>query len=243
MVVGEEPLPVLVSYGAGRAWTASNERPRKRQANGKNASRWDAYDDCLNERIRVPDLLNWFTLESAARDTAGRYRPGFETVRHAIQQCIPGAEELSFDHQRLEPVIRIAGNDCLFSNLSDGQKVMASMVADIAIKAVTLNSYLLNEKVADEPRSDLPVILRKTPGVVLIDELDVHLHPAWQRRVVSDLSKTFPCMQFGCTTHSPQVIGEVRHGCVRSLENGRAFPLARSFGLDSSRVLEEGMHA
>ncbi len=237
-----DPLPVLAFYGSGRAWIASNERTESRKANGGHVSRWDAYYDSLNERIRLPDLLNWFVLESAARDPSGRYRPGFETVRRAIQDCLPDCTEVSFDHQRLEPVFSIGGQQRLFSNLSDGQKSMAALIADIAIRAVTLNSFLLNDSTANEASSELPIVLRRTPGVVLIDELDVHLHPSWQRRVVSDLMRTFPRMQFICTTHSPQVIGEVSRR-VYSLEDEQAWRVERAFGLDSSRVLGEVMHS
>ena len=242
-VQNRQPLPVLAFYGAGRGWSPSNKRTVRSDTDDQTPSRWDAYYDCLNERIRIPDLLNWFMIESAARDPAGRFRPGFETVRIAIERCVPGAESVTFDHQRLEPVVRINGESRLFSMLSDGQKIMAAMVADIAIKAVTLNAFLLNGDEAEvESGHDLPIVLRETPGVVLIDELDVHLHPSWQRRVVVDLMETFPGMQFVCTTHSPQIIGELREGLF-ILDGGRACPISGAFGLDSSRVLEEVMDA
>jgi hypothetical protein len=83
---------------------------------------------------------------------------------------------------------------------------MASTLADMAIRAVALNAHLLgsgNGGVHPE------WVLDQTPGVVLIDEVDVHLHPEWQRSVVRDLLSTFPKVQFICTSHSAQVMGEV----------------------------------
>jgi predicted ATP-binding protein involved in virulence len=79
---------------------------------------------------------------------------------------------------------------------------------------------------------------------VLIDELDVHLHPRWQRRVAADLKRTFPKIQFVCTTHSPQVIGEVSPNEIRLLdEPGVGERPAHSLGLDSNAILEEVMGA
>jgi len=71
---------------------------------------------------------------------------------------------------------------------------MVAMATDIAVRCATLNPHL-KEKSSQE-----------TPGVVLIDEVDLHLHPRWQRRVVDDLLRTFPKIQFFGTTHSPFII-------------------------------------
>ncbi|MGD0830564.1 MAG: AAA family ATPase, partial [Terracidiphilus sp.] len=74
---------------------------------------------------------------------------------------------------------------------------------------------------------------------VLIDELDLHLHPIWQRRIIHDLKRTFPLVQFITTTHSPQLIGETLPSEICILADGKAYATDHSFGLDSSRVLEE----
>jgi predicted ATP-binding protein involved in virulence len=75
----------------------------------------------------------------------------------------------------------------------------------------------------------------------MIDELDLHLHPKWQRRVIRDLKATFPSVQFIATTHSPQLIGEAQPEEVMLLDGGETTTPPRSFGIDSSRVLEEVM--
>jgi len=87
-----------------------------------------------------------------------------------------------------------------FSNLSDGQRNIFAMIGDIAYKAATLNKHL-GEKA-----------LKETTGVVLIDELDLHLHPIWQRHIIEDLRRTFPKIQFFATTHSPFLIQSLRSG-------------------------------
>lgn len=241
---GEEVLcPVLAYYGAGRAWLPSNQRaPGESKTNGP-ARRWAAFYDCFNERIRFDELNRWFHRETtAAGNLGGRMRPGFEVVRRAILRCVPDSDGVWFDSDREQIVFSIGNKAQPFENLSAGQRMMLALIADLAIKAVTQNAFLIpSEKlgVKDDP---LPQVLQQTPGVVLIDELDVHLHPKWQRRVATDLKQTFPGIQFICTSHSPQVIGEVRPEEIRLLNEEVTIP-SRSYGIDSSRILEEVMDA
>lgn len=69
----------------------------------------------------------------------------------------------------------------------------------------------------------------------------MHMHPLWQRQIVPLLTETFRNCQFIATTHSPQVIGEVPHDKIQMIKDGKVYSPARSFGVDSSRVLEEVM--
>ncbi len=241
---GEQVLcPVLAYYGAGRAWLPSNNRiPGESKSNGP-ARRWAAFYDCFSERIRFGELRKWFHRETtAAGNRGGQMRPGFEVVRRAILRCVPDADGIWFDSDREQIVLSIHKKPQPFDNLSAGQRMMLALVADLAIKAVTQNAFLLPPDELGPKDEPLPRVLRQTPGLALIDELDVHLHPKWQRRVATDLKDTFPNMQFVCTSHSPQVIGEVKPEELRLLEEEVTTP-KRSFGMDSSRVLEEVMDA
>lgn len=235
------PLPVLAYYGAGRAWLPTNKRPGVRLS-GSRPQQFDAYRNCLDTRIRDRELNEWFLFEAAAANGQGEGRPGYRAVKEAVLGCIPEADGLRYDSDLKEIVLSIRGFEQPFYNLSAGQRMMLAMVADIAIKAVTLNAYLLGP---EHPGAADPMhVLRESPGVVLIDELDVHLHPIWQRRVATDLKRTFRKIQFICTSHSPQVIGEVTPEEVRRLDaRGGISTPERSFGIDSSRVLEELMAA
>ena len=239
---GENLLcPVLAYYGAGRAWLASRERTGPAKRNGA-ARRWAAFYDCFNERIRFGDLHDWFVGEFIERgNRAGRWRPGFDVVRRAVLRCVPDADDLRYDSDRKQIVLSIAGQPLPIDNLSAGQRMMLALVADLAIKAVTQNAFLVPRD--QLPPDVLPEVLAKTPGLVLIDELDVHLHPNWQRRVARDLKETFPAIQFICTTHSPQVIGELPAEEIRVLKGDRILVAGASFGIDSSRILEEVMGA
>jgi len=243
-------LPIIAYYGAGRAWLPSNPRgPNKATTHTSPARRWDAFYDCFEERIRIADLHTWFQKEAIASvNRQGQMRPGYKVVKFAILRCIPNADDLWFDPERSEIVISIQGNPQPFSNLSAGQKMMVGLIADIAIKIVTQNASFLTEEL-DIDRKILPLVLQQTSGLVLIDEIDVHLHPKWQRQVVNDLTRTFPSIQFVCTSHSPLVIGEVEASCIRVLERDQetgqvisTIPL-ESYGLDANRILEEQMGA
>ncbi len=238
-------LPVICYYGAGRAWLAHNERRNVKAKSNGRANRWEAFYDCLNERIRISDLAHWFLGEHIAMgNRQGRYRPGFEVVRRAVLACVPGADGIWYDSDSEEIALSIDANAQPFGNLSAGQRVMLALVADLAIRMVTQNNFLVPPDVLGLEDEPLPRVLAKTPGVVLIDELDVHLHPKWQRRVSGDLKKIFPKIQFLTTTHSPQVIGEVEpQEIIRLLPDGDHDVPAQSFGMDTNWILEVLMDA
>ena len=235
--------PVLAYYGAGRAWLASNERVRAAKANGP-ARRWAAFYDCFRERIRFAELQKWFLGEAvAAGNRSGRMRPGFEVVKRAVLRCVPEADNIWYDYDRQQVVLSINGSAQPFDNLSAGQRMMMALIADLAIKAVTQNAFLLPPDELGPDDAPLPRLLRETPGVVLIDELDAHLHPKWQRRVATDLKEAFPNIQFICTSHSPQVIGEVSQEEVRVLHEQSTELPPVAYGADSNWILEHVMGA
>lgn len=238
-------LPVISYYGAGRAWLPHNERKKAKAKGNGPANRWEAFYDCLNERIRIADLAQWFLGEHIAMgNRQGRYRPGFEVVRRAILACVPGADDVWYDSDTAEIALSIDGNPQPFGNLSAGQRVLLALVADLAIKMVTQNNFLVPPEALGPEDDPLPRVLARTPGVVLIDELDVHLHPKWQRRVCRDLRGIFPRIQFLGTTHSPQVIGGIRpEEIIRLLPNGGHDAPAQSYGMDTNWILEVLMDA
>ena len=105
--------------------------------------------------------------------------------------------------------------------MSDGQRAFIGLIADLARRACVLNAYYLGNKTLEE-----------TTGLVLIDELDAHLHPKWQRQVVGALKRVFPKIQFFATTHSPQVIGQARpEEIVLLTPQGQKRPVG-SYGMD-----------
>ena len=154
-----------------------------------------------------------------------------EAVRKAISLLVPGLENLRVERTPLRMMVTKGKRDIEVDQLSDGEKCLLAMVADLARRL-----SLANPRSADPLRGE---------GVVLIDEIELHLHPAWQRTVVADLSRTFPSCQFLISTHSPQVLGEVQPGDIYLLERGptgvEANRPSASFGRDSNRLLEDLM--
>ena len=152
------------------------------------------YLDCLNPASDAKRLIEWFKTQEMAAIQRGIKLKTLEACRQAIIACVPGAEKVYFDVGEDQLKLDINGESLPFDYLSDGYRNALAMVADIAVRAATLN-----------PSLEADAVL-KTPGVVLIDEIDLHLHPKWQRQVVDDLISAFPCIQFIATTHSPFVI-------------------------------------
>lgn len=114
------------------------------------------------------------------------------------------------------------------AQLSDGERGTLALVLDLTRRLAQANPEMM------DPASE-------AEAIVLIDEIDLHLHPKWQRQIVCNLTAAFPHCQFIATTHSPQVIGEVEHDRIQIIANGKVYSPTYSFGVDSSRVLEEIM--
>lgn len=91
--------------------------------------------------------------------------------------------------------------------VADGYRSVLGVVADLAFRCGFLNNHLGGEA---------PQL---TSGVVLVDEIDMHLHPSWQTQVLGDLAEAFPRIQFIVTTHSPFVLSSVDGASVRKIES------------------------
>jgi len=121
------------------------------------------------------------------------------------------------------------GVEISLDQLSDGEKNLIALVGDIARRLSIAN-----------PSSKRPL---DGDGVILIDEIDLHLHPSWQRLMIPQLTKAFPNCQFIITTHSPQVLSHVHHENIFLLKNDKkGFTYSKaveSFGQNSDRILED----
>lgn len=228
-------LPLISYYGTGRLWqeprAESQVKGTQKLIGKKTTSRLDGYLNSVTPRISTKELVLWIARQSWAGYQQGRESPIFQAVKRAMIACVEGAENLYFDPKRGEVVVvmdRKRGTQPFF-NLSDGQRCMLAMVGDIAQKAAKLNPHLAGN------------ILKLTPGLILIDELDLHLHPRWQRRVIADLRRTFPKIQFICTTHSPQLVGQVKAEEVLLLDSLDGSHPNQTYGMDSNWLLRHVM--
>ncbi|NMY96988.1 AAA family ATPase [Pseudomonas proteolytica] len=223
-------LPLAVYYDVHRAVLDVPLRIREQLANAIA----EGYDDALGHGgADFKRFFIWFRnqedLENEkARDVPGYRDPELSAVRRAIE-TFTGFRDIRV---RRKPALRMTvlkGNlEFNVLQLSDGEKCLLAMVGDLARRLT-----LLNRQVADPLQGS---------GVVLIDELDLHLHPGWQRAVVANLEKTFPNCQFIITTHSPQILGELPANAIMLLKDGRYLGHPeRSLGLRSGEVVEELM--
>ena len=233
---GEEiTLPLICTYGTERLWFEATHRPNKKREGGKGRlpSRLDGYLDCINFTIQESAFLDWIRAEtSASIQSQPTETIALRTVKSAIVGCMEGAVSLYYDERYKDLVVNFdQDGHQLFQNLSDGQRIVLTLVGDLVKRATTLNPHLADR------------VLSQTPGVVLIDELDLHLHPKWQRHIIRDLKTTFPSIQFIATTHSPQLIGEAEPEEVILLGNQQPTNPAQSYGMDSNWILKYVMGA
>lgn len=193
-------FPVIAYYSTGRLWRQLKDTEKKIQGPG---SRLDGYQDCLNPASDQKRFFRWFKSQELAALQKQERRHTLEAVREAIISMVPDAInawwDLDLDELVIETIIQKTPQTIPFHLLSDGYRNMIGIVADIAYRMATLNPQLEAEAI------------KKTEGMVLIDELDLHLHPNWQKQVVGRLLDTFPKIQFVATSHSPFIIQSLYH--------------------------------
>lgn len=235
---GEKPLLPLISYyGTGRLWAQKRE---KKSSELMSFNRQMGYVDCLDAASNEKMMRKWFekmTLQSA---TNGTPTPELIAVKSAIVQCFQGITgfddvdvQFNLDTHELDILYRNEGSErerYPMKELSDGYKNTLSMVADIAYRMAVLNPWLLDQ------------VLSETTGIVLIDEIDLHLHPQWQQRIIGDLRTIFPKVQFIVSTHAPLVINSVKKENLLILTDQQASePQNEIFGRDANAILNSIM--
>jgi predicted ATP-binding protein involved in virulence len=217
-------LPLMAYYGTQRLWRHKKITEAKRGV----GSRYDGYVDALDPASNHRLLAEWMYQQTLVELQRGTSIPQLHTVERAVCQCVRGATRFFFDVKEQDLMLRADGEWLPFSSLSDGYRNMVALIADIAWRAAVLNPHL-GALAAD-----------RSEGVVLIDEIDLHLHPRWQRNVLGDMRRAFPGLQIVATTHSPQVIASARRGEVRILARGTLLD-AQPFveGRDTNSLLED----
>lgn len=237
--LGENPatvLPLFAYYGTSRIWVDSNLLKEKEI---DLANRSYGYDECLEPSSSYTTFGFWYRhlikkiAESDGVEKA-KYQMIQQAVCNAIDACLKSISLSKLDYSKKLDSFVVNHPDMgqlLVDNLSDGFRAIISMAADIAYRMVRLN-----------PQLGLQAA-KETPGVVLIDEIDMHLHPIWQQTVLQDLMEAFPGLQFIVTTHSPQVLSTVPAESIRVLVWSNKFEGIRyvdfSYGADSAQILND----
>lgn len=197
--VNKITFPLLCYHGTGRLHVEHEATKYQTQIEGILRG----YNNALSIKSSSLAFLNWYKTQE---DEIFKFGGELEKAHlQAFQNCIL---ELVPD-QRWQKMYFSRKDDNLFgiftdldqkqhrlpyTQLSDGYRSIISLAADLAYRCIQLNPHLGQLAVKD------------TPGIVLIDELDLHLHPNWQKRIVADLKRVFPKVQFVATTHSPFII-------------------------------------
>ena len=240
----EQPLmlPVIAYYNTERA--VIRNKPERRRGFQKEFSRYDTYAGALDNGLNYRKTIEWFCyLEDKQRREKEFVRNwDYQSLEHrtiqlAVEKMLPGFSNLRTTLSPLDLIVDVKEDNkqvksCrIDSQLSDGYKIVLVLVLDLVSRILEANA-----KIDDIT----PEKLLLSEGVVLIDEIDLHLHPSWQQRIIGDLQRTFPNIQFIVTTHSPQVISSIQSKCVRVIdENGEVIdPSISTDGARSDRILE-----
>ena len=221
---GGRPLAVL--FSTKRAVPSAQKPSEAVAAGGSKAAFAEAFK---NRELRIGEIAHWMRAQRALRLQRALAQRALEAFEEAIVRFLPGYGHLRPDDgDRPRLLIDRGDHTVSVRQMSDGERGVLALVFDLTRRLVQAN-----------PEMQDPVA--EAEAVVLIDELELHLHPRWQRQIVGKLDKTFPRCQFIATTHSPQVVGELAHDRIHIMADDRVYSPTHSFGVDSSRVLEEIM--
>lgn len=232
-----ESIPIIVYYSVNRS---VNKVPLESQ-DVVSTKAIDAYKNALGqEGIDFESFSRWFRntedLESERiRDEANYQDKQLVSVKNAIHSLIPEFDNLrvrrSPPRMTVNKTIGDKVEELSINQLSDGEKCLLAMVGDIARRLAIANPSL------DDPLQG--------EGIVLIDEIELHLHPQWQHKIIPRLTETFPNCQFIVTTHSPQVLSHVQPENIYILQSTPDGIIAShpesSYGRDSNQILEDYM--
>lgn len=228
---GSRRLPVLAYYPTNRAVLDIPVRIRTRHT----FTPLSAYDDALvASSTQFRTFFEWFReredMENEVRVEDRAYRdPQLEAVRQAIESLLPGYANLRIRRapQRMEVTKNAV--PLRVDQLSDGEKCVLALAGDLALRLALAN-----------PDRENPL---DGAGIVLIDELELHLHPGWQRTLIQRLETTFKGCQFIVSTHSPLVLGHVQPDAVWLVDAGgnREARRLSTWGQDAERILEEAL--
>ncbi len=227
-VSGNEPggRPLAMLFSTNRAVSSERAPAKGAAAGGIAAALADAF---ANRELRLAEIGAWIRAQQSLRKERPASARALNALEGAVTRFLPGYSKLRLGNgDKPQLVIDRGITTVPVRRLSDGERGTLALVLDLTRRLAQANPALT------DPAAD-------AGAVVLIDEIDLHLHPKWQRQIVQNLKTTFPRCQFIATTHSPQVIGEVEHDRIQIITDGQVYSPTHSYGVDSSRVLEEVM--
>jgi len=224
-------MPVLAYYSTGRLWRDLVERKTKGEPNRVIASRFRAYKSCLQSTSTFKIFVKWYKGKELSSMQKKEEDISLRIIKELIISNLPNCKNIfyEFDEDKIQgiKIVDINGYILPFEYLSDGTRNLFALLADIAYKCLVLNPHL-KEKV-----------LEKSIGIVLIDELDLHLHPEWQKQIIVSLKKSFPGIQFITSSHSPFLIQETGIDQLIVLKNNEVSKITSGVNLSIEDIAED----
>lgn len=226
---GSTSLPVFALYGVKRAVLDMPMRTRS-----QNYTIFDAYEKCLDGAANFRGFFTWFRAcedwenQQTVRTGQRVEHPGLKAFRRALGKFMPEYTDICIERHPIGMILTKRRERLNAEQLSDGEKIYLALIGDLCHRLSLANPVgdpLLGE------------------GIVLIDEIDLHLHPQWQSEIATALTATFPNIQFIVTTHSPHVINSVPTASLRLIDEGGKIEYAPyGYGMPSEVVLGDLMN-
>ena len=242
----EKDMPIVAFYGTDRMLSDMPDRVLSQRVSQYRLSRRTALEGALSARTDFGGLLTWFYFKENEELRERRERRDFDyqlkdvsVIRDAISSMLPEVFDPRIELNPLRFVVSQKSEEgrvetLSLNQLSGGYRIVLALAADLARRMAQGNPHM------DDPR--------QSEAIVLIDEIELHLHPAWQQRILADLMRTFPNAQFIVSTHSPQVLTTVKPQHIVELyrdgDNIAAGtpPEEATYGAEAGDVLSVVMH-
>lgn len=223
--------PVIVYYSTARLFLEGNDMGKSPE------KRFDAYYKCLSSSSSVPFFKKWMKeQEDVLVQNSSRHgkaiNPYLDLLKKVIGNFLSDAQDIYFHKTIKDVVVEFEdGRLVPYAYLSDGTRNVISLLGDLAMRCATLNPHLTDQA-------------NQSSGVVMIDEVDLHLHPSWQKKIVRSLRVSFPNIQFILTTHSPKVLSGHFHDeeeQVFVISDNQVYAVGKTYGRDINNILECAM--
>ena len=239
-------LPLFAYYGDSRLWLDNVKSEEKFEK--QTQDRALGYVGANNSKGGFGQFFEWYLDFSRSlkdqqikqignkptlnEDALKKYQMIDDIISDALRNALETTGWYQLDCDFSEKVIWVTNSQTKENadilSLSAGNRIVLGVVGDIVHRCCVLNPHLGLD------------VLKKTPGIVVIDEIELHLHPSWQQQILPTLQKIFPRIQFIVTTHSPQVVSSVPRECVRIIDHGEVEHLSsQTQGVESQNILAE----
>ena len=228
--VKSKEQPLCLFFSTRRSLVTDKKSPPKSAKGGQAAAYFEALS--INRDFNIREIAEWMKVQSVLGEEEPKAQSHLTAFKNTAEKFLSGYKNLHIDIDAKKNQLLIDKKDGVrnlsIKQLSDGERGMLSLALDLARRLLISN-----------PKLEDPISEGK--GIILIDELDLHLHPKWQRMIIKLLTQTFQNCQFIVTSHSPQIIGEVNEENIIIISENFVHRPSASFGIDSSRILEEIM--